>query len=167
MLLIFPVNTHRLFLWKKEGIIVTSAFQKLLKDSNDKPNKMWLDKSSQFYNRSMKSFLQNNNIEMHSTHNEGKSIVAERFIRTLKNKIYKCTTSILKNVDIDKLDQIVDKQIDYKLIKVKSADVNPSMYIDFNKENDKGSLKFRVGNHVRISWCKNIFPKGYIPNCSK
>ena len=70
---------------------------------------MWLDKSSQFYNRSMKSFLQNNSIEMYSTHNEGKSIVAERFIRTLKNKIYKCTTSILKNVDIDKLDQIVDK----------------------------------------------------------
>ena len=85
MLLIFPVNTHRLFLWKKEGIIVTSAFQKLLKDSNDKPNKMWRDKSSQFYNRSMKSFLQNNNIEMYSMHNERKSVVAERKYMKLIN----------------------------------------------------------------------------------
>ena len=101
MLLISSVNTHRLFLWKKEGIIITSAFQKLLKDSNDKPNKIWLDKSSQFYNRSMKSFLQNNNIQMYSTHDKGKSIVAERYIRTLKNKIYKSTTSVLY-VDIDK-----------------------------------------------------------------
>ena len=64
---------------------------------------------SEFYNRSMKSWLQDNNIEMYSTHNQGKSVVAERFIRTLKNKIYKYMTSISKNVYIDKLDHIVNE----------------------------------------------------------
>ena len=48
---------------------------------------MWVDKGGEFYNRSMKSWLENNDIEMYSTHNAGKSVVAERFIRTIKNKI--------------------------------------------------------------------------------
>ena len=64
---------------------------------------------NEFYNRSMKSFLQNNDIEMYSTHNEGKSIIAKRFFRTLKSKIYKYMTSVSKNVYIDKLDDIVNK----------------------------------------------------------
>ena len=61
---------------------------------NCEPNKIWADKGSEFYNGSMKSFLQNNDTEMYSTHNEGKSVVAERFIRTLKNKIYKYMSSV-------------------------------------------------------------------------
>ena len=76
------------FLWKiKKGI--TNAFQTILKQSNHKPNKTWVDKGSEFYNRSIKSFLENNNIEMYSTYNEGKSVLAERFIRALKSRIYK------------------------------------------------------------------------------
>ena len=57
----------------------------------------------------MKSWLEKNDIEMYSTHNEGKSVVAERFIRTIKNKIYKHMTSISKNVYIEKLDDIVNE----------------------------------------------------------
>ena len=76
------------------------VFKKFYNYFNRKPNKIWVDKGSEFYNRSMKSFLQNNNIEMHSTHNEGKSVIGKRFIRTLKNKIYKYMTSITKNVYI-------------------------------------------------------------------
>ena len=71
---------------KKSGSIV-NTFQKDLDDSIRKSNKIWVDKGSEFYNRSMKSWLQDNNIVMYSTHNEGKSVAAERFIRTLKNKI--------------------------------------------------------------------------------
>ena len=71
-----------------------------------KPNKIWVDKSSKFYSTSLKSWLQGNDIEMYLTHNERKSIVAERFIRTLKYKIYKYMTSASKNVYIDKLDGI-------------------------------------------------------------
>ena len=78
------------------------AFQKILDESNGEQNKIWVDKDSQFFNRSMKSPLKKNDRETYSTHKEGKSVVAERFIRTLKNKIYQYMTSILKNVYIDK-----------------------------------------------------------------
>ena len=90
-----------------------------------KANKIWLDKVSEFYNRSMKSFLQNDDIEMYSTHNKGKSVVAERFIRTLKNKIYKYMTSVSKNVYIDKFDDIVNKYNNTYLstIKIRPVDV--------------------------------------------
>ena len=73
----------------KKGITITNAFQKNLKESNRKPNKIWVDKDSEFYNTSMKLWLEKNNIEMYSTQNEGKFVVAKRFIRALKNNIYK------------------------------------------------------------------------------
>ena len=91
----------------KKSVSIVNAFENILKKSNRKPNKIWLEKCGEFYNKSMKSCLEKNNIEMYSTYIEGKSIVAERFIRTTKNKIYKHMTSISKNVFIDKLDDIV------------------------------------------------------------
>ena len=93
----------------RKGITITNTFENILDTSKRKPNKIWVDKESEFYNWSMNYWLQYVNIEIYSTHNEGKSLVAERFIRTLKNKIYKHITSILKNVYIDKLDNIVNK----------------------------------------------------------
>ena len=80
----------------KKGITITNAFQKNLKESNRKPNKIWVDKGSELYNSSFKKWLKDNDIEMYSIHNEGKSVVAERFIRNLKTKIYKYLTSISK-----------------------------------------------------------------------
>ena len=71
-------------------------------ESNRKPNKVWIEKGSEFCNRSMKSWLEKNDMETYSTNNEGKSAIAERFIRTLKNKMYKYMTSVTKNVYIDK-----------------------------------------------------------------
>ena len=69
----------------KKGISIVKAFQIILKQSNSrKPNKIWVDKRPEFYNASFKKWLQDNDIVMYSTHNEGKSVVAERFIRTLK-----------------------------------------------------------------------------------
>ena len=120
----------------KKGITITKAFQKILKESNRKPNKIWVDKGSEFYNSSFKKWLKDNDIEMYSIHNEGKSVVAERFIRTLKNKIYKYMTSISKNVYIDKLDDIVNKYKNtyHRTIKIKHVDVKPSTYIDSSKE---------------------------------
>ena len=70
-----------------------------MKESDRKPNKIWVDKGSEFYNSSFKKWLKDNDIEMYSTHNEGKSVVAERFIRTLKNKIDKHLTSVSKYVN--------------------------------------------------------------------
>ena len=80
----------------KKGIIITNAFQKVLKESNLKPNKIWTDKGSKFCNISMTSWLRKNAIEMYSTRNEEKSVVAEKFIGTLNNKLYKFVILIQK-----------------------------------------------------------------------
>ena len=80
----------------KKGIINNNVFQKILDESGHKSNKIWVDKSSEFYNRLMKSWFIENDEEMHSTHIEEKSVVVERFVRTLQNKIYKYMTSISK-----------------------------------------------------------------------
>ena len=153
----------------KKGVSIVDAFQKILDDSNRKPNKIWVDKGSEFYNSSFKKWLKDNDIEMYSIHNEGKSVVAERFIRTLKTKIYKYMTSISKNVYIDKLDNIVSECINtyHRKIKMKPVDVKDNTCIDSSKDvNDKGP-KFKVGDHVRICKYKNIFAKGYTPNWSE
>ena len=106
---------------------------------------------------------------MYSTHNEGNSVVAERFIRMLKSKIYKHMTSISKNVYIDKLDDIVDEYNNtyHTTIKVKPADVKDNTYINANKKINNNDSKFKVGDHVRISKYKNIFAKVYMPNWSE
>ena len=106
---------------------------------------------------------------MYSTNNEGKSVVAERFIRTLKNKIYKYMTSISKNVYIDKLDDIVKKYNNtyHTSIKIKPVDVKDNTYIDFKKKVNDKDPKFKVSDHVRISKYKNIFAKGHMPNWSE
>ena len=150
----------------KKGVSIVNVFQSILKESNRKPNKIWVDKGSEFYNRSMKSWLEKNDIEMYSTHNEGKSVVAERFIRTIKNKIYKHMTSRSNNVYIDKLDNIVNEynNTKHRTTKMKPIDVKDNTYIDFGKEVNDKDPKFKVGDHVRISKYKNIFAKGYAPN---
>ena len=106
---------------------------------------------------------------MYSTHSEGKSVVAERFIRTLKNKIYKYMTSISENVYIDKLDDIVNEcnNTYHRTIKTRPTDVKDNTCIDTNKEVNNKDPKFKVGDHVRISQYKNIFAKGYTPNWSE
>ena len=90
-------------------------------------------------------------------------------IRTLKNKIYKYMTSISKNAYIDKLDDIVRKYNNtyHTSIKMKPVNIKDNTYIDFKKEVNDKDLKFQIGDHVRISTYKNIFPKGYVPNWSE
>ena len=152
----------------KKGISIVNAFQKILKESDRKPNKIWVDKGSEFYNSSFKKWLKDNDIEMYSTHNEEKSAVAERFIRTLMTKIYKDMTKISKNVYINKLDDTVNEcnNTYHITVKTKHVDVKDNKYIDFKKEVNDKDTKFTVGDHVRLSKYKNIFAKGYTPNWS-
>ena len=128
-----------------------------------------VNKGTEFYNNSFKNWLKDNDIEMYSIHNEGKSVVTERFIRTLKTKIYKYRTSVSKNVYIDKLDGIVDDDNNtcHRTIKMKPVDVKNSTYLDFKKEVNDKDPKFKVVDHVRISKYKNIFANGYTPNWSE
>ena len=135
-----------------------------------KPNKIWVDQRSEFYNKSFKDFLKTNNIEMYSTYNEWKSLVAERFIRTLKNKIFKHMLAISKNIYFDVLDDFVDKHNNtvHRTIKVKPIEVTNDYYAEYNGNlSNKKNPKFKVGDNVRISKYKNIFAKGYTPNWSK
>ena len=117
----------------------------------------------------MKLLLEKNDMERYSTHNEGKSVVAERFIRTVKNKIYKYMTSVSKDFYIDKLDDIVNKynKTYQNRIKMKPGDLKLSAYIDCSKEINEKDPKFKIGDTVKISKYKNIFAKGYVPNWSE
>ena len=153
----------------KKGISIVNAFNKIIKQSNRKPNKIWVDQGGEFYNNIFEKWLSDNDINMYSTYNEGKSVVAERFIRTLKSKLYKHMTAIGKNVYYDVLDDIVNKYNNTKhsTIKIKPIEVgenNKRVYIDEHNEKDS---RFKVGDRVRISRYKNIFAKGYTPNWSK
>ena len=153
----------------KKGISIVNAFDKIIKQSNRKPNKIWVDQGGEFYNNVFKKWLSDNDIILYSTYNEGKSVVAERFIRTLKNKLYKNMTDNSKNIYYDVLDDAVNKYNNTKhsTIKMKPihvGDNNKRVYVDEHNENDG---RFKVGDRVRISKFKNIFVKGYTPNWSK
>ena len=133
----------------KKGVSIFNTFQKLLDDSKRKPNKIWIDKGSEFYNRSMKPWLQDNDIAMYSTHNEGKSVVDERFIRK----------------DLLLVDEYNNTY--HRTIKMKPSDVKDNAYINIGKEVNDNDPKFKAGDHVRISKYKNSFAKGYTPNWSE
>ena len=150
----------------KKGISIVNAFNKIIKQSTRKPNKIWVDQRSEFYNLVFKKWLSDNDIIMYSTFNESKSVIAERFIRTLKNKLYEHMTPSGKNVYYNVLDDVVNKYNNtrHNAIKIKPIDVgdNKRLYIDEHNEKDR----FKVGDRVRISKFKNIFAKGYTPNWS-
>ena len=153
----------------KKGISIVNGFNKIIKQSNRKPNKTWEDQGGEFYNNAFKKWLSDNDIIMYSTFNEGKSVVAERFIRTLKNKLYKHMTATGKNVYYDVLDDVVNEYNNTKhnTIKMKPKDVgysNKRVYINKHYEKDR---RFEIGDIVRISKFKNIFAKGYTPNWSR
>ena len=105
---------------------------------------------------------------MYSTYDEAKSIVAERFIRILKNKLYKHLMATGKNVYYDVLDDVVNEYNNTKhnTIKMKPIDVRDNKRVYIEEHNEKNS-RFKVGDRVRISKFKNIFAKGYTPNWSR
>ena len=112
--LLCVINIFSKYAWvvplkDKKVISIVNAFQKILYKSGRKPNKIWVDKGIEFQNNYFKKWFKDNDTEMYLIHNEGKYVVAERFIKTLKTKIYKYMTSVSKNVYIDKLDAIVDE----------------------------------------------------------
>ena len=115
----------------RRGNTIVNAFQKIISKGR-KSNKIWVDQGSKFYNNLLKRLLKISSIEMYLTYNEGKSVVAERFIRTLKNKIFKHVTAISRNVYFDVLDAIVDKYNNtvHRAIKMKPVDVKSDSYAE-------------------------------------
>ena len=123
---------------RKKEFTITNPFQNILDESKSgecKPNKIWIDKSSEIYNKSVKSWLQDSNIEIYSTHNKGKAITAEMFIKTLKNEIYKHMSVVSKDLYIDRQDHIVNKYKNtyHKTMKMKPIDVKYIYSLWFDK----------------------------------
>ena len=153
---------------EKRGISIINAFQKII-SKGQQPNKIWVNQDGEFYNELFKRFLKINNIEMYSTYNKGKYVIAKRSIRMLKNKIFKHMTAVSKNVYFDVLDDIVNKYNNtvHRSIKMKPIDVTSDSYAEYNEDSNVTKPKFKVGDHVRISKYKNIFAKGYTQNWSE
>ena len=155
----------------KRGITLVNTFQKITPKGR-KPNNInniWVDQGAEFYNNFLWKFLKINNIEMYSTYNEGKPVVAERFIGTLKNKIFKRKISVSNNFYFNVLVAIVSKYKDtvHRSIKMKPIDVISDSYAEYNEDSNKKDPKLKVGDCVRISKYKNNFAKGYTQNWSE
>ena len=133
----------------EKGTSIVNAFKKII--SKRKPNPIWVDQGNEFSNNTFKDFLKINNIEMYSAYNEGKSVVAERFIRAQKNKVFKHMTAISKKFFFYVLDDIVNKYNStvHRTIKAKPIDVMGDFYAEYNKNPNKKDPKFKVGDSVR------------------
>ena len=91
-----------------KGKTVLNVFIKIVNESNHKPNKLWVDQATEFYNKLMQEWLDNNDILIYYTHNEGKSVTAERFMKRLKSKIYKRMTTNDSKSYLPYLNELVD-----------------------------------------------------------
>ena len=163
--LLCPIELFSKYAWvvplkDKRRITIANAFKKNLKKR--KLKKIRIDQGGEFYNKLFQRFLKINNIGMHSTYNEGESVVAERFIRTFKNKIFNHMTAVSKNVYFDALDDIVNKcnNTVHRTIKMKPIDVTSDSYAEYNEDSNETKPKFKVGDQVRTSKYKNTFAKG-------
>ena len=145
----------------KKGVSIVNAFKKIISEKK-KPNKIWVDQGSEFYNNSFKDFLKTNNNEMYSTYNEGKSVVrtiCQRFIRTLKNRIFKHMIAISKNVYLDVLDDI---NTVHRTIKMKPIDVTGNSYAEYNEDFNKKILNLKSVITLEFQNKKKFLLKGML-----
>ena len=166
---LFSKYAFAILLKNKKSASIVNAFQKILEKSGRKPNKIWVDQRGEFYNCDFKKWLTSNDISMYSRYNEERSVIAVRFIKTLKNKLYKHMTAVSRNVYYDVLDDIVDKYNNtwHNTIKMKPKDVKSNNFTEYVEESNGKRPKFKIGDRVRILKFKNIFAKGYTPNWSE
>ena len=143
----------------KKGASIVNSFKEILSNSNTKPNKIWVDQGSEFYNKSFKDFLKINNIKMYSTYNERKSVVGERFIRTLKNKLFKNITSIQQNIHFDI--HFVDKYNNtvHKTIQMKPIEVTDDSYAEYNETENKKILNLKLVTMLEFQNIKTFLLK--------
>ena len=163
---IFTKYTWVKTLKDKTGKTVLNAFIEIVNDSNHKPSKLWVDQGRELYNQLMQEWL-DNNILMHSAYNEGKSVIAERFIKTLKAKIYKKMTVDDSRSYLKYLNKIVDHNNNSYYHSIKKTPINADYSALTEKiERNLQAPKFKVNDRVRITKYKNIFGKYYIQNWS-
>ena len=161
----------------KKGSSITTAFADIIKTYKRKPEYLWVDKGSEFYNKTFKEWLLQNDIELYSTFNEGKAVIIERFNRTLKSRMYKQFTIQNNTIWYNIIDKLVDeynktKHGSIKLTPVEASKKKNHGLVYFNLYGDieasKQKPKFKIGDEVRISKFKRkVFDKGYTPNWSE
>jgi hypothetical protein len=159
----------------KTGETVTSAFKDIFHDGH-KPTRLWTDEGKEFYNATMYRMLEANNIELYSTHNEPKAMIAERFIRTLRKKIESNYILTMSTVWYDILPQLIHE---YNTTYHRSIRMTPEearkpenlMHLlkleTWKRKRKLGTPKFKVGDKVRISVHKGIFTKEATANWSE
>ena len=151
----------------KTGAAVRDAFQHIVQTSKRKPSKLWVDEGKEFYNRTLKKWLVDNDIVMYSTHNEGKAVVIERFNRTLKSRMWRHFSASSKNVYIDVLPKLLGQ---YNNTKHRSIDMTPAEASQRKNErhvptvanharSQSASPRFQIGDQVRITVSKRHFEK--------
>ena len=160
----------------KKGETVAAAFKKIFSEGR-KPKRLWVDKGKEYYNKSVKELLESKGIEMYSTENEEKSMICERWNRTIKTKMWKQFTVQNSTEYLDMLPRLVKE---YNNTKHRSLGMSP---MEASKKKNESSVflklygdlrtshslpKFKVGDHVRISkYKRKVFDKGYTPNWSE
>jgi hypothetical protein len=154
-----------------------NAFKEIVKESGRIPKHIWVDRGLEFYNKYMTEWLKENNIIRYSTYSEHKSVVVERFNRTLKEMMWKRFTAENTRNWIDMLDGLMYKYNNKLHSTIGMSPVKASLKenevevlqntLDKTRLNLKNKPKFKVGDKVRISRTKTIFEKGYLPNWSE
>ena len=157
-------------LFDKKGKTVLAAFKQIVKSSGRKPGHLWVDQGKEFYNRDIDEWIKQNDINRYSTHGEHKSMICERFNRSLKNWMWRRFTAENTRNWIDMVDRLVFK---YNHTKHATLNMTPSeashgklLYKPL-PYSEPSKPKFSVGDQVRISRIKGIFEKGYLPNWSE
>ena len=157
----------------KTGKDITKAFDYIIEGSGRKPSRLWVDKGTEFYNKTFKKYLEQNDIQMYSTHNEGKAVVVERFNRTIKTRMWKYFSANSTTRYFDILPALLQQ---YNHSVHRSTGMTP--HDASQKENEEEvriklqgksrarapKAKFRIGEQVRIAKLKRHFEKGYTPN---
>jgi len=158
----------------KTGNSIVKAFEKILEIRRRKPTKLWVDHGTEFYNRTFRKWLNEKDIDMYSTYNEGKAVIVERFNRTLKEIMYKYFTANNTNRYIDKLDEFMNFYNNkyHRSIrmsptkashKMREIEVRRNLYPHLYEVSKTREAKFNVGDKVRIQKKKGTFEKGYTP----
>ena len=168
MIAVFTKHAWFKTLNDKNTKTIHNGFTEIVNKSKGKPNNIWVDQGTEFYNNLMQKLLHDNYIWMYCTCNEGKPIVAERFIRTLKAKIYNEMTGSDNKFDLGYFNKLVHEHNNsyHRSIGKKLIDDYYSVLIGKIESSHKAP-KFRVGDKVKITSYKNIFSKGYIKNWSR
>ena len=153
---------------KKKDKTVLNAFIEIVNESNRKPNKLWVDQGREFYSKLTHEWLDNNDILMYSIHSEGKSVMAERFIKTLKVKIFKKITADNSKFHLSYLNKLVYQYSNtyHHSNNKKPINAHYSALNEKIKMNPKAP-KFKINDRVRITKYRNVFSKGYTENCSR